>query len=97
MKLEAHVEGNVSFASFFARRHGENGGWADLNVKAPIASDRVVEVALPHRLTSAAAGDELWIFIEIDGYERGYERWPGKGYVIIDIPKENFGEDDWSV
>jgi alpha-amylase/alpha-mannosidase (GH57 family) len=97
MKLEAHVEGNVSFASFFARRHGENGGWADLNVKAPIASDRVVEVALPHRLTSAAAGDELWIFIEIDGCERGYERWPGKGYVIIDIPKENFGEDDWSV
>jgi alpha-amylase/alpha-mannosidase (GH57 family) len=82
-----------------ARIHGKSakvtssGGQGALQ----IASGDVVELAIPFTALGAQGGEEIRVFIEIEGRERGFERWPAKGFLIVDVPSEDFERQNWIV
>jgi len=42
-------------------------------------------------------GDGIKLFIKIDAGELGAERWPLKGFVLIEAPTDKFEEENWFV
>jgi len=94
----AHIKGTEAVAVFFEK--DSHGIWERTGVEVEAAADRVVELSVP--LVSigalgARAGEEIRLFLTIDGAERGLERWPVKGFLIFKIPGKDFEEQDWIV
>jgi hypothetical protein len=57
----------------------------------------VVEMGIPFEALGASGGDEVRLFIEVEGGKRGFERWPAKGFLIVDVPSEDFELKNWMV
>ncbi len=99
LKIEVDIEGTVSTATPYERvKKDTDGHWKKAEgVSLEIASGGVVELAVPFEAIGADIGNEVCFFFEINSGERGFERWPVKGHLILDRPSENFEKEDWSV
>lgn len=95
-KVQLHIEGAHSRVLLFQKDPDSN-EWVETLLPVTVASGDVVELAVPFRTIGAASGDELHLMVEVDGEERGVEKWPVKGFVIIDLPTKDFGKEEWSV
>ncbi|MBI5587175.1 MAG: glycoside hydrolase [Deltaproteobacteria bacterium] len=71
--------------------------WVTTDFRADIAADTVVEVGIDLLTLGAVKGGEIKLFISIDGADRGMERWPVKGFLIFDVPSEDFEQQNWIV
>jgi len=94
----ARIKGKESDAVFFEK--DSHGRWERADIKVEIASDRVVELSVDLSAIGAlcaTGGEEIRLFLTIDGAERGLERWPVKGFLIFKIPCEDFEEQNWMV
>lgn len=94
----ARIKGKESSAQFFVK--DDQGRWEESDVEVEIASDRVVELSVPLSAIGALEakpGEEIRLFLTIDGAERGLERWPVKGFLIFKVPGEDFEEQNWIV
>jgi hypothetical protein len=97
-KIDISVDGNTSTATIFERSsEGSENQWKEVGKLDEIASGEVVECAIPFEVTGADIGNEICFFFEINSGERGFERWPVKGTLILDRPSEEFEHEDWSV
>ena len=61
------------------------------------ASESVLELAIPFSSIGVARGEEIRLYININGQERGVERWPVKGYLLFKAPDDDFEQQDWIV
>ena len=95
VRINAGIKGLDSKASVF-RKNVDDGTWSETGT-AKIASERVVELGVPFEAVGAKTGDEIRFFINIDAGERGHERWPAKGSLILDLPSEGFEYENWLV
>jgi len=94
IKLQVEVKGTTVASVVLAKVKDK---WVETDFKADLAADSVVEVGLDLLTVGAKKGGELKLFISIDGADRGIERWPVKGFIIIDVPSDDFEEQNWSV
>ncbi|MBI2414005.1 MAG: hypothetical protein HYV24_12450 [Deltaproteobacteria bacterium] len=96
VKLTAVVKGTESSLTVQARKDAK---WAEVKEHgARIASDAVVELALPLSLLGRTdKGGEIRLVITINAGERGIERWPVKGFIVFHTPSEDFEEQNWIV
>jgi hypothetical protein len=88
--IQVKVHGEVKYKRSHATLNGGKG-------EVQISSEDVVELGIPFKTLGVKGGDEARVFIEIEGGVRGFERWPGKGFLIIDIPSEDFERENWMV
>ncbi|MCP4229811.1 MAG: hypothetical protein GY771_06645, partial [bacterium] len=95
-KIHLHIEGHHSRVLLY-QKDPETNSWEETIEPVTVASGDVVELAIPFRSIGGKPGDELHLMVEVDGEERGLEKWPVKGFVIIDLPTKDFGKEEWSV
>src|SRR3990170_1941926 len=95
VRVAAEIEGSSSSAEAFTKT-SEKERWAHSG-PLEIASDNVVELAIPFTVLGAVKGEEMKLYITINGRERGVERWPVKGYLLFAVPPEDFEQQDWIV
>jgi len=74
-----------------------SGKWTASAMQPEVASDSVVELKIDLAAVGARPGDEVRGFVTIEARNRGPERWPVKGLLIINVPPESFEEENWSV
>ncbi|MDO8427204.1 MAG: hypothetical protein Q7T24_06800 [Deltaproteobacteria bacterium] len=94
VKITASVKGKAPKARLSVKTDKK---WTDAGPLNEIASDTVVELAISLDALGASKGDEIRLFINIDGNERGMERWPVKGFLIFQVPAEDFEQQNWIV
>ncbi len=98
IKVCVDIEETSAKAALFEREgNGADNEWIEVAQDFEIAAGDVVEIAVPFDLTGATVGEEIFFYFEIDSGERGYERWPVKGFLILPRPSERFEQEDWSV
>ncbi|MBI5643910.1 MAG: alpha-amylase/alpha-mannosidase [Deltaproteobacteria bacterium] len=95
VKLNAAVKGK-EIKTTLHEKLGD-GKWAEAGELLNIAADAVVELGIPLEFLKVAKGDEIRLVININGGERGLERWPVKGFIIFNAPSEDFEQHDWMV
>ena len=95
VRVSATVEGAMATAELHVKADGKE-KWTAAG-PLEIASETVVELAIPLKALGAGRGEELKLFITINAQERGIERWPVKGYLLFSIPPEDFEQQDWLV
>ena len=93
IRVHSKVEGSAIESTLFETADGVLKDCGELTNQA---SGEVVEMEVPFAAASANPGEELWLYFTIDGGEHGIERWPARGYLIIDIPTDDYGKEDWS-
>lgn len=86
-----------SISSVLYEKDVEAGKWIEIGTAGEGAANSVVELKLAHALTGVTPGAEIQLFIHIDSAAKGAERWPQKGYLVIDVPTENFETENWCV
>lgn len=96
LKLTATVKGKSAKAVIF-EKEPENGKWVEKGAHENMAADAVVEVGIPLEAIGASKGMDIKLFINIDTVEAGVERWPVKGFLVFQIPSEDFLQQDWIV
>jgi len=96
IKIIGKVHGKECSAALY-RRGLEGKGWEEAGLIQRIASDRVVEMAVPFSLLGAAGGEAILFFINIDSQDFGAERWPARGLLSIEAPGDEFEEERWLV
>lgn len=96
VKVEGRVAGAAASATAFVRGEGEE-GWKEAEAAIEIASEMTVEMGIPLGLIGAGLESRIRAAFNIDGGAYGVERWPMKGYLILDIPAEDFEQQDWIV
>ncbi len=96
MKAVIHVEGRNSSGRLLERTNGGT-GWTEKGAIEELASNDVVEIGIPFESLGAKGGDELRLFIDVDAIEKGFERWPARGFLIVDVPTEDFELHHWMV
>ncbi len=89
MQLEIEVDGRSIEALFY--REGEK---EPVRVEEVSVAD-VVEIAMGFELLGVKAGDTLGFLVEFK--DEKYERLPRKGFVIIEVPSEDFEARHWTV
>jgi alpha-amylase/alpha-mannosidase (GH57 family) len=97
---EVRVQGEVSSGRVSARvfeKGAEGDRWDDTGVEIQAASGSVVELAVPLKTIGAKPSEEISFFINIDAGPDGLERWPVKGFLIIDVHGEDFEIENWFV
>lgn len=94
-KIEGEVKGKTAKAKGFVK--DEHGKWNSVGEVLDIASERVVELRIPLSLIGAKLESQIRAAINIDAGKLGVERWPIRGYLILDLPAEDFEEVDWIV
>ncbi len=94
LKITVTVKGRTTDGKIY-ERIGDR--WEQTGELKEIGSNTVVELAIPFSTIGAGSGEEMWFFISIDGRERGIERWPIKGYLIQEVPSEDFDSRHWMV
>ena len=95
VRVAAEIEGSESSAEAFVKT-SEKERW-NKSGSLEIASESVVELAIPFSTLGVARGEEMKLYITINGRERGVERWPVKGYLLFTVPPEDFEQQDWIV
>lgn len=95
IKINGEVVGKATTAVIL-EKDIEKGQWMSHGIRAEIASDSVVEMKIDLATINAKPGDEVRGFVMIDAKEKGPERWPVKGFLIINVPPEGFEEENWS-
>ncbi len=96
LRIHGTLSGKSSKATAFEKPTGSD-KWTEIDARVSIAAASVVEVEVPLKTLEAGKGGEIWFFINIVAGERGHERWPVKGFLIIDVPPEDFEEQNWMV
>ncbi|MBI5468094.1 MAG: glycoside hydrolase [Deltaproteobacteria bacterium] len=94
LRVQATVKGRDAKAVVFGRVKDK---WVETDFRADIAADTAVELGIDLLTVGAVKGGELKLFISIDGADRGIERWPVKGFLIFDVPSEDFEQQNWIV
>ena len=96
VKINGEVVG-MATKTVVLEKDMETGRWLSRGIKADIASDSIVELKLDLAAIDARPGDEIRCFVLIEAKDRGPERWPVKGFLLITVPSETFEEENWSV
>ncbi len=96
LRVSANIRGRSSRAVILEKPSG-NDKWVEAGA-VNIASGSVVELAIPLKTLGAAAGGEICFYINIVvGEKKGVERWPVKGFLILEVPPEDFELENWMV
>jgi len=74
----------------------ETGQWKECGELRLLASGGVVEAGISFKELSAKGWDEVRLFIDIEA-EAGLERWPPRGFLVIEVPTEDFESRHWAV
>ena len=90
------VHGRDIKGALHEREKGSS-SWREISTLGLAASGDVVEVGVPFKDLHVEPGGELRVFIEVNAGERGVERWPARGFLVIDIPTEDFELHNWMV
>ncbi|MBI5826160.1 MAG: hypothetical protein HZB22_00275 [Deltaproteobacteria bacterium] len=96
VRISATIAGKSARASLFEKASAQE-RWSDTGMDLRIASDSVVELAVPFETLGARSGDEIRLYVAIDAGTRGVERWPVKGFLLLNTPTEDFEELNWIV
>ncbi len=100
-RVEGKIEGTTSWAGATLRVPGETDDgipvWKKSEFQPEVASDTVVEIAIPLALIGAEEMSEVRLSINIDAAEDGLERWPIKSYLTLVVLSETFEDQDWLV
>ena len=94
LRIHATVKGREAKAVVLGKVKDK---WVETDFRADIAADTVVETGVDLLSIGAVKGGEIKLFITINGADRGIERWPVKGFLIIDVPSEDFEQQNWIV
>ncbi|MBI5469375.1 MAG: glycoside hydrolase [Deltaproteobacteria bacterium] len=94
VKITAAIKGREAKAALSVKQDNK---WVEAGAVKEIASDAVVELGVGLDTLGALKGNEIRLFINIDGNERGVERWPVKGFLIFQVPTEDFEQQNWIV
>lgn len=97
LRITATIKAKDAMAAAY-ERDGQ-GKWEPSGAGVEIASEGVVELSVPLEAIGAAGAreGEIRLFISIDAGERGLERWPVKGFLVFQIPGEDFEQQNWIV
>jgi len=95
VRVSVEVEGPRAKAVICEKEQGKEKWTEKGSVEA--ASDSVLELAIPFSSTGVEPGGETRLYININGQERGVERWPVKGYLLLKAPDDDFEQQDWIV
>lgn len=93
VKVNATIKGKESKCVVLKK---ENNKWTESGI-SEICSEGVVELAIPFNAIGVKPGDDITLFFTIDAGERGIERWPVKGFFILQAPSEDFEQQNWIV
>ena len=96
VKIKGIVKGKKSGAVVF-EKPSDREEWVETGPVERIASDTVVEVALPLKALGVRPADEMRLYITIDAGVLGVERWPMKGSLRIEAPGADFEQEQWMV
>ncbi len=94
VRLNATVKRNDATAVIL---HKQGDKWIEAEKKPVIQSNSVTEIAFPLETINAKKGTEITLFFTIETPEQGAERWPVRGFLILDVPSDDFHETDWIV
>ncbi|MEE9614989.1 MAG: glycoside hydrolase family 57 protein [Thermodesulfobacteriota bacterium] len=105
LRLNVRVEGKEARGTLYTRGTEEDDTWSELGALDLLAAGDVVELGIPFKDLGAApeggeGGGELKLFINVEGGvggEGGLERWPAKGFLVVDVPTEEFERYNWMV
>lgn len=95
VKVTLEVEGQTARASLL-EKDPQTDKWAEKAVLKS-ASDAVVELEIPFVALGVGRGEQIRLNININGNERGVERWPVKGHLLFTVPTDDFEQQDWIV
>jgi len=95
VRVSIEVEGTSAKATLHEKTPDKD-KWVE-KAALDIASENVVELSIPFSSLGVARGEEIRLFININGNERGVERWPVKGYLLFSVPTDDFEQQDWIV
>lgn len=93
VKVNATIKGKESKCVVLKK---DNNKWTESGI-SEICSEGVVELAIPFNAIGVNPGDDISLFFTIDAGERGIERWPVKGFLILQTPSEDFEQQNWIV
>jgi alpha-amylase/alpha-mannosidase (GH57 family) len=62
-----------------------------------LASDKVIEIAVPFATLGLHPGDEVQFVVELHEEQAEIERHPRDGFILFTVPDENFEARYWSV
>ncbi|MBI5598677.1 MAG: hypothetical protein HY890_02940 [Deltaproteobacteria bacterium] len=96
MRVRVTVEGRDAKGTVWEKPSDEK-EWVEKGGLNLLASGDVVETGIPFSELVARVGDELRLFIDIEGGELGFERWPARGFLLIEVPTEDFESLNWTV
>ncbi|MBI2400499.1 MAG: alpha-amylase/alpha-mannosidase [Deltaproteobacteria bacterium] len=95
VRVSIEVEGTGAKATLHEKAPDKD-KWVE-KAALDIASENVVELSIPFSSLGVGRGEEIRLFININGNERGVERWPVKGYLLFAVPTDDFEQQDWIV
>ena len=96
LRIYGNIKGRSSKTRVFEKTPGSD-KWIEISASVNMASGSVVELEIPLKTIGATAGGETRFFINIVAGERAQERWPVKGFIILDVPPEDFEAQNWMV
>ncbi|MFQ5465076.1 MAG: glycoside hydrolase family 57 protein [Thermodesulfobacteriota bacterium] len=96
-RVDATVKGTDASATFHLLPGEAEEAARPEAANLEIASGSVVELRIPLELLGAELSSEVRVAVKIDTGEEGVERWPTRGYLILDIPSEDFELEEWIV
>ncbi|MBI5560289.1 MAG: glycoside hydrolase [Deltaproteobacteria bacterium] len=96
--LRAHisVEGKES-KGIISGKSPQTGQWVERGEIKLLASNDIVELGIPFKDLAVMGGEGMRLFIDIEGGELGFERWPVRGFLSIEVPTEDFESMHWTV
>jgi alpha-amylase/alpha-mannosidase (GH57 family) len=95
VRVSIEVEGTKAKATLHEKAPDKD-KWVE-KAALDIASENVVEICIPFSSLGVGRGEEIRLYININGNERGVERWPVKGYLLFAVPTDDFEQQDWIV
>ena len=95
VRVSIEVEGTTARATLHEKSPDKD-KWVE-KAALDIASETVTELSIPFSSIGTARGEEIRLYININGNERGVERWPVKGYLLFTVPTDDFEQQDWIV
>jgi len=95
VRIECRVMGKTASAVLFGVGASDDGSARREEVE--IASDTVVELAVPLAALGVQRGSVVEVTLSIDAAESSVARWPAAGALLLDLPAEGYEEYDWIV
>lgn len=98
VRVQGKVKGVEVTTSLLKKGEGESKDrWVETDGGIAAAAGGVLELKIPLEVLQAGPSDEIRFFINVDAGVEGLERWPVKGFLIIDVPGEDFELENWFV